>query len=87
MRQVSSFSEQAASTGDPHAHVPAYAVGRLICWILVAFGILRTEADPDLWGDVPFGLDRATRRPGLTPRWSVSSAGPIGNRVTCLCRT
>jgi hypothetical protein len=48
---------------DPHrpgTHgrtFPAYAAARPITWIFVAFAILKTVADPDLWGHVRFGLD------------------------------
>jgi hypothetical protein len=36
---------------------PAYAAARPLTWIFVAFAILKTLADPDLWGHVRFGLD------------------------------
>jgi hypothetical protein len=36
---------------------PIYAAARPITWIFVASAILKTVADPDLWGHVRFGLD------------------------------
>ena len=43
--------------GTEERTFPAHAVARPITWILVAFAILKTIADPDLWGHVRFGLD------------------------------
>ncbi len=36
---------------------PVYAAARPITWIFLSFAILKTVADPDLWGHVRFGLD------------------------------
>jgi hypothetical protein len=48
---------------------PIYAAARPITWIFVAFAILKTVADPDLWGHVRFGLDilRDRRIPAADP--------------------
>jgi hypothetical protein len=48
---------------------PAYAVAPPLTWIFVAFAILKTVADPDLWGHVRFGLDilRDRRLPTADP--------------------
>ena len=41
----------------PSPVFPPIAAFRPVAWILVALGILKTSADPDLWGHVRFGLD------------------------------
>jgi hypothetical protein len=45
------------TSGTPGRTFPAYAAARPLTWIFVAFAVLKTVADPDLWGHVRFGLD------------------------------
>jgi hypothetical protein len=50
-------TSNASLRGTADRTFPAYAAARPITWIFVAFAILKTVADPDLWGHVRFGLD------------------------------
>ena len=50
------------AAGRARAEGPLVAATRPAVWILVAFGILKVQADPDLWGHLRFGLDLLAER-------------------------
>ena len=49
------------TTSDPPPRTvgdaPLVEALRPAVWILVVFGVLKIQADPDLWGHLRFGLD------------------------------
>src|SRR4029453_7729157 len=46
-----------------------FAVLRVAAWIAIGASVLKTQADPDLWGHVRFGLDwlQSRRLPSIDP--------------------
>lgn len=64
----------------PVAPSPAVELGRRLAWLLALAAILPTRADPDLWGNLRFGLDLlATRQVSTADAYSFTQDMPWYN--------